>query len=139
MLHVRLREELERLGLKPAVAAKAVGEPDSQGIRDVLGGRKRLSAELLAALSSIGVDVAYVLTGQRAETVLTQDERDLLALYRNASLTAKMAAVGALQGAMGTVPGSAKQVFHGSFTGQAVEGGLVNKAPVRIGSKKKDK
>lgn len=61
----RLKEELARLGLTPASAAKAIGEKDSQGLRDVLGTRKRLSAEFLAAFGAIGVDVAYVLTGQR--------------------------------------------------------------------------
>lgn len=142
MIHVRLKEELERLGLKPAAAAKAVGEPDSQGLRDILGGRKRLSADLLAALSATGVDVAYVLTGRRADLVLTADERELLALYRSASLTAKMAAVGALQGAMGaaaSASAAAKQVIHGSVTGQVAEGGLVNNGSVSIGGKKKDK
>jgi hypothetical protein len=65
LIHVRLKEELERLGIKPAAAAKAAGEADSQGLRDVLGGRKRLSADLLAALESVGVDVSYVLLGRR--------------------------------------------------------------------------
>lgn len=90
LIHVRLRNELGRLGLKPAAAAKAVGEPDSQGLRDVLGGRKRLSAELLAALSAIGVDVAYVLTGGRQSAGLLEsavhqavlDAVDLLSLEK---------------------------------------------------------
>lgn len=90
MLHIRLKEELERLGLKPVAAAKAIGEPDSQGLRDVLGGRKRLSAELLAALAGTGVDVAYVLTNQRqghgiGESAVHQavlDAVDLLSLEK---------------------------------------------------------
>lgn len=85
LIHTRLKGELERLGLKPAAAARAVGEPDSQGLRDVLGGRKRLSAELLAALAATGVDVAYVLTGERRglpPLVLTPDEQVLLDGYR---------------------------------------------------------
>lgn len=65
-LHVRLREELERLGLSQADAARAIGDDSSQGIRDVLSGRKRASAELVGRLSGAGVDALYVLTGQRA-------------------------------------------------------------------------
>lgn len=90
MLHIRLKAELDRLALKPVAAAKAIGEPDSQGLRDVLGGRKRLSAELLAALAVTGVDVAYVLTGQRqgqgiGESAVHQavlDAVDLLSLEK---------------------------------------------------------
>lgn len=101
MLHIRLKEELARLGLKPAAAARAAGEQDSQGLRDVLGGRKRLSAELLAGLASTGVDVFYVLTGKH---VLTADEREFLALFRAAPLAGKAAAIGALQGVAAATP-----------------------------------
>ena len=88
MIHVRLKDELDRLGLKPAAASKAVGEPDSQGLRDVLGGRKRLSADLLAALAEIGCDALYILTGQRTAAVppappLKPDEAALLDNYRH--------------------------------------------------------
>ncbi|HDR9585234.1 TPA: helix-turn-helix transcriptional regulator [Burkholderia stabilis] len=44
-------------------------------------------------------DPAWVLTGGGFAPATTGDERELLALYRSASLTGKMAAVGALQGA----------------------------------------
>ena len=39
--------------------------PDSQGLRDTLNGRKRVTADLLALLIPLGVDALYVLTGQR--------------------------------------------------------------------------
>jgi transcriptional regulator with XRE-family HTH domain len=63
--HERLREELERLGLKVAEAARATGDPSGQGLRDVVNGRKRLTAELLARLIPLGVNERYVLTGLR--------------------------------------------------------------------------
>jgi len=69
LIHTRLKEEFDRLGLKAATAAKAIGDSDSQGLRDVLGGRKRLSADLLSALAPHGVDVVYVVTGSRIQTV----------------------------------------------------------------------
>lgn len=58
---------------KPVMAARAAGLENSQGLRDVLAGRKRLSTELLALLSSkCGVDADYVTTGvRRGEEHLT--------------------------------------------------------------------
>lgn len=82
MLHIRLKDEFTRLGLKISQAASAAGESDSQGLRDVLGGRKRLSAELLAALEPLGVDVAYILTGKRSLAATTASEQMLLEGFR---------------------------------------------------------
>lgn len=71
-LRNRLREELSRLGLSAAEAARQLGEPSSLGIRDVLNGRKRLSAELLASLAiKAGVDALYVLTEERSNVTVT--------------------------------------------------------------------
>lgn len=73
-IHERLRAELEARGYtKPVMAARAAGLENSQGLRDVLAGRKRLSTELLALLSSTcGVDADYVTTGvRRGEEHLT--------------------------------------------------------------------
>ena len=52
--------------------------------------------------SDLGVDVTYLLTGQRhplAPPPLNTDEQELLALFRAAPLAVKAAAIGALQGA----------------------------------------
>lgn len=136
MLHVRLKEELERLGQKPAAAARAAGEPDSQGLRDVLGGRKRLSADLLAALSAtIGVDASYVLTGNREASpleVLSGDERMLLERYRGSPQPLKDAALRVLLGGESAAP---KVVVHGG-TGTQIES---NNAPINIDMRKKGK
>jgi len=64
---------------------------------------------LLRLMSEFGADPAWVLTGTGAAPQITEDERELLALYRSASLTGKMAAVGALQGAMNAAPSQAEQ------------------------------
>lgn len=82
-LHKRLREELDRLGLSMADAARAIGDDSSQGIRDVCSGRKRASAELVAKLSSTGVDVLYILTGNHSPLgELSADESALLNNFR---------------------------------------------------------
>lgn len=127
MIHVRLKEELDRLGLKPAAASKAVDEPDSQGLRDVLGGRKRLSAELLAALAVTGVDVAYVLTGHRADVSLTAEERMLVERYRESPRPLKDAALRVLLGADLSSGDAAKQTFHAPVSGGVAGRDIVNK------------
>ena len=133
LIRTRLNDELERLGIKPAAAAKAAGEKDSQGLRDVLGGRKRLTAELLAGLANADVDTGYVLFGSRAEFVQNQDERELLALFRSAPLAVKAAAIGALQ--RGSAPAAPKITTGGGSNVQVVEGSQVNHGPVTIGNK----
>lgn len=102
-IHERLRAELEAKGLSAAQAARDAGEPDSQGLRDVLSGRKRLSAELLGALvRGTGIDGAYVLSGktqqQRIEEAAAgmparlralREERGIEAVLKVSGLTAK--------------------------------------------------
>lgn len=141
LLHVRLKEELDRLRLKPAAAAKAAGETDSQGLRDVLGGRKRLTADLLSGLGGVGVDVYYVLTGQKAgmTTTLTAREADLVNNYRVAPEEGKRAletTSAALAQAVlpGGPPPGQKQINVGTNHGQVVEGGLVNHGPQHFGN-----
>ncbi|MGU7855422.1 hypothetical protein ACV22X_22030 [Burkholderia orbicola] len=143
LIHVRLKEELDRLGLKPAAAAKLAGEPDSQGLRDVLGGRKRLSADLLAALTiAAGVDATYVLTGGRkepAEMTLTPDEHELVERFRAAPLSVKGAAIGALSAGSKPPTGSKFSIDFGQATiGQnnTVSGGK-HKFKVTTPSRKK--
>lgn len=73
-IHIRLRDELERRGLSLAEASRAIGETTSQGLRDVCSGRKRATAELVARLAVTGIDVLYVLTGQRFQGVTDQSK-----------------------------------------------------------------
>lgn len=100
-LHIRLKDELNRLSLSMAAAARLIGEDDSQGIRDSCSGRKRVTAELLAKLGAVGVDANYVLTGRSAEVHqanqnvapygLKPDEAALLDNYRHSSEEAQAA------------------------------------------------
>ena len=86
-IHIRLRDELKRLNLSMAEAARQIEEDDSQGLRDVCIGRKRATAGLIAKLSMIeGLDVYYVLTGQRVGSVTTLSAREsaLVENYRAA-------------------------------------------------------
>lgn len=87
-IHERLRLELQRLGLKGVDAARQAGI-DGQGLRDVLGGRKRLPAEMLGALTiHCGVDALRVLTGQpsqpQAASTVSEGDRVLLSNFHAA-------------------------------------------------------
>ncbi len=100
----RLREERERLGLSQEKFGALGGVLKRAQINYEKGERNPDSA-YLSAIAAAGVDVLYVLTGQRSGSVpaptLTADEREMLALFRSATLTGKAAAIGALQGAAG--------------------------------------
>lgn len=144
LLHTRLKEELERLGLKPAAAARAAGEPDSQGLRDVLGGRKRLSADLLAALAVAGIDVRYVISGIRQSQGIGEpeihqavlDAVDLLSLDKKidaqqlAKAVVKLCAKAAQPDGKQPPP-SAPKISVGTNHGQVVEGGMTNHGVMR--------
>lgn len=94
-IHERLRAELERLDLSLASAARAMGDPDAQGLRDACSGRKRVTAEMLAKTVPLGVDAMFVLTGQRlmpVESTLTPEERALLDNYQHSDEEARRSA-----------------------------------------------
>lgn len=81
----RLKEERKRLGLKGGQLAQLGGvSAVSQSCYEK--GKQLPGATYLAAIAAAGVDVQYVLTGQRsAEPVLTPKERLLLAAWKAAS------------------------------------------------------
>jgi hypothetical protein len=94
-IHERLKAELDRLQLNMAEAARRMGESDSQGLRDVCSGRKRVSAEMLAKLVPLGVDVMYVLTSTRTlvpASTLSEEEAALVDNYKHSDEEGRAAA-----------------------------------------------
>lgn len=73
-IRIRLRQEIDRSGLSLAAASRAAGEPSPQHLKDVVSGRQKCTADLLAKLISIGVDSGYVLTGQSSATAISPEE-----------------------------------------------------------------
>lgn len=60
--------------ISAAEAARLASEPNGNRMREVLTGRQRLTAELLARLVlSCNIDADYVLTGQRNPHAITVD------------------------------------------------------------------
>jgi transcriptional regulator with XRE-family HTH domain len=113
----RLKEERERLNLSQAALAEIGGKKKLAQLKYEKG-ESSPTAAYLAAARRIGVDVLYVITGERTAQHLAPDEAELLALFRAAPLAVKAAAIGALQGgtnkhdAAGKYEGS-KQIFNG--------------------------
>lgn len=135
----RLKEERNRVGLT------------QQALADLLGTRREIfsryengqvvpGGDVFERLATAGIDIAYVLTGDRSfepGPSLTPEEQVMLDYYRAASRDVRKAALGALIG--GAAPGKTKvgQVFHGNV-GQAIEGN-VDQRGVTIGVFRKNK
>lgn len=93
----RLKEERKRLGLKGGQLAQLGGvSAVSQSCYEK--GKQLPGATYLAAIAAAGVDVQYILTGQRSsEPVLTPEEKEALAAWRRAAPAVRAAALAALQ------------------------------------------
>ena len=87
----RLREERDRLALSQEEFA-ALGSASKRTQAAWEKGDQVPNAEFLALVAGHGVDVLYVVTGQRAlpiESTLSTDERELLANYEAADEVGK--------------------------------------------------
>lgn len=99
----RFKSERERLALTQPRVADLTGV----GKTTVINWEKGLSSPTaiqLSALAEVGLDVLYVVTGQRAGGVkpaptLTAEEETMLGYFRDASKEVRRAALGALLGA----------------------------------------
>lgn len=132
----RLKEERQRLGLNQTEFGALAGVQKQAQLKYEKCERSP-DADYLGAIAKAGADIQYIVTGVRSDMALTPDERQLLALFRAAPLTGKMAAVGALQGAMSAAPAPAKQVIQGSMQvfHQAPTGDIAGRDIVKKGGK----
>lgn len=93
----RLKAERKRLGLKSMELAQ-IGNVGAVAQSNYERGKRHPDSAYLAAIAAVGVDVQYVLTGQRsAEPVLTPEEKDLLTAWHRAAPAVRAAALAALQ------------------------------------------
>lgn len=93
----RLKAERKRLGLKSMELAQ-IGNVGAVAQSNYERGKRHPDSVYLAAIAAAGVDVQYVLTGQRsAEPVLTPEEKAVLAAWQKASQAVRAAALAALQ------------------------------------------
>jgi transcriptional regulator with XRE-family HTH domain len=131
---LRLRRERLRLGLSQRELGEAGGiETNTQGKYE---NAKRLpKADYLAAVSSLGVDVLYVLTGRPASAIteLSNSESLILANYRTlteegkaAISTVVLSISGLLTDGQGPFKNTPFVETHRGY--QASDGGLVDPA-----------
>lgn len=130
----RLRAERERSGLLQQEMA-LVGGVTVVSQRNYESGRRAPDAEYLARIAAKGVDVLYVLTGERpVGERLPERERDLVLLFREASEELRAAAIRMLSaGGMDCGP------IAGGDVGQVISSGKVSQQGFnfRIGGGKK--
>lgn len=96
----RIKEERERLGFSQAAFA-GIAEATRNSQLNWEKGTAAPNAQVLFAWSKIGVDVLYIITGQRiggskAAPVLSADEEVLLKSYRTAPEAVRNAALAVL-------------------------------------------
>ncbi|WP_418131496.1 helix-turn-helix domain-containing protein [Variovorax sp. 278MFTsu5.1] len=91
---VRLREERERLGMSQTAFAE-LGDVSLRAEQDWERGNSAPKADFLAVAATHGVDVLYVLTGQRTPkptASLSQEQQALLDNYDHADEEGRAAA-----------------------------------------------
>ncbi|MDI9855218.1 helix-turn-helix domain-containing protein [Comamonas sp. 17RB] len=101
----RLREERLRLGIAQVDFAEACAV-SRNALMQWERGEATPNAAGLAVMAGLGVDVLYVVTGQRAgeaESTLAPAERELLQAWRDGGETSR-AALGAVAAALKQVP-----------------------------------
>lgn len=90
----RLKEERERLGMSQEEFG-AIGGVQKLAQRNYEKNNREPGASYMAAIAAAGVDVLYVITGQRSQPVsaptLKPDEAALLDNYRNSPAEGKAA------------------------------------------------
>lgn len=92
----RLKEERERLGLNQTALGAVAGVSKQTQLKYEKGGRYPDSI-YLEAVTAAGVDVLYVVTGQRSQETLSDELVEILSLYQRAPILIRTAVRGALQ------------------------------------------
>ncbi|KWI64102.1 XRE family transcriptional regulator [Burkholderia stagnalis] len=135
----RLREERQRLGLNQTDFAASGGvKRDAQ--QNYESGSRRPDSSYLEAIAALGVDVAYLLKGQRNASELSADEEVLIAGYRSLDAQGRAGVLGMIGGMtqVPAVPKAAKtttvhQNFEGANVGQHVTGDVTAPFSINMG------
>ncbi len=113
----RIREERERLEMSQT-AFGAVGGVRKQAQMNYEKGERSPDSLYLAAISKIGADIQYIVTGLRNPGALGDELAEVVRLYQNAPLQVKAAVLGALTAGneSQTSAGTADKVKNTSFS-----------------------
>ena len=115
----RLEEERKRLGFTQDQMA-GLGGVAKRTYCNYEAGVSEPNSKLLASLFKFGVDIQYIVTGQRSTQALTEDEERLITLFRAAPLAVKAATMAGL--AAGGASASVSNVNSGSGAQQINSG-----------------
>lgn len=139
----RLRGERARLGLSQVVFSDACGVNRST-LATWEKGEQSPTAAVLSLMAGLGVDVLYVVTGERAPLgsgALSQEERQLVAIYKKGDALARQAleSVAAMAARSGAPSSGGNTVNIGGDVGQQVNGDQTVTAPMTfsVGGKRK--
>ncbi|WP_102292447.1 helix-turn-helix domain-containing protein [Janthinobacterium sp. AD80] len=124
-----LKEERQRLGMNQEDFA-AVGGLKRRAQTLYEQDERAPDALYLRALAGIGVDVHYILTGERLQSAVTSDERELLDGYRSMDVRGKAGVLGMISGMRSPTPpasqaGNAPHVETHGKIGQNFVGNII--------------
>lgn len=128
---LRLKEERQKLKLSQTDIADICGISREMWSKYERG-LATPGGEVLASLANAGANIQYVLTGNQTSNEINADEYELLHMYRNAPLSVKAAALGALTA--GTAQQNSKQTIGSVSGGQVSAENITN---YNIGVKRK--
>lgn len=130
----RLRAERKRTSLSQRAFGERGGVTEKTQVLYEKGERVP-DAAYLAQVAANGVDVLYVLTGQRNTSTLSPEESDLVGRYREAPEAVRVAALAALTA--GTASTKYQQNFEGANIGQQVSGDVSAPFTINMGNTRK--
>ncbi len=134
----RLIESRKTLGLSQQALADRVGIA-LRSQQNYEKGDRSPDADYLASLATAGADVLYILTGSREgpePESLTEEERALLADYREASGPVRRAARAALQSGSADAPRAMRtgpRITIGTLNGEQVVGDMTIHGDMHFG------
>ncbi|ATD60400.1 MAG: helix-turn-helix domain-containing protein [Janthinobacterium svalbardensis] len=124
-----LKEERQRLGMNQEDFAAVAGlKRRAQTLYEQ--DERAPDALYLRALAGIGVDVHYILTGEKLQSAVTSDERELLDGYRSMDVRGKAGVLGMIGGMRSPMPpasqaGNAPHVETHGKIGQNFVGNII--------------
>jgi len=113
----RLKEERERLGFNQE-AFGAIGGVKKLAQFNYEKGERKPDSDYLAAISRVGVDVLYLLTGKRTDATVTGEEELLLKGFRLMDAETKRRTLAMVYGGTPPAPSTTKFNVQGNVENQ---------------------
>ncbi|WP_374518892.1 helix-turn-helix domain-containing protein [Undibacterium squillarum] len=132
----RLKEERKRLGLNQTDFA-GIGSVTKETQIKYENGTRKPDSEYLEAIFKNGVDVAYLISGIRGTTRLSQPESDLLTAFQALDERGKSGVLALLKG-IAPVKQAPTAIFHGDV-GQVVQNDVTAPQTFNFGVKQPKK